>query len=207
MTVGRCTFSSQLKLLLAGPGPIALALGLAAGCAGRFTNGGETTYTGAIWVPVVLLVFGVLCVLAGCLFRGHEFPLSARVALAVVGAGMALFGAPGLLAEKATVGPDHFEIRSGFWLRQTTKTVRFDDLVSIELVTIRGRRTTSYELKCVLKTGATEAFAIGDALTEATPEIMARAIRRGIRVDGLLGGRLPFVFGPLPDLDEPRPRP
>jgi hypothetical protein len=95
-----------------------------------------------------------------------------------------------------------FEIRSGALSWRTTKAIRFDELASLELITIaRRRKSASYRLSCILKNGAAEVFVVGDALTDATAEIVGRALKQGVTVNGLTAGHLPFVFGPIPKFD------
>jgi hypothetical protein len=149
----------------------------------------------------LLIGFGLLLFLGGCLFRG-EFDWRGRLGMVVGGAAFALVVGPGVLGGQVAVDDRQFEVTSGFWLWPKTETIRFDDLREIRWLTRQDHRgRTSYQVQCVLKGGDTRTLPVNDAFEEAVPDVLGKALARGVPVTGLPNGRLPFQFGNIPGFE------
>jgi hypothetical protein len=169
---------------LAGLGWALLACGLA-GCGGEpFVRDEETVFAYPVWLGPLLVLLGLLTLPAAWQLRREKKPLGA-LALAILGPLAALALAPGAFLNHVTVGPDHFEVRYGFWWAPHYHFVNYDDLQSICILveTRQGGRgkTTIHTLEYVRRDGERSTIPLdADLRREAGRTIVQAAERRGV---------------------------
>jgi hypothetical protein len=161
------------------------AVCLIPGCTTEKVDGDTTVFSFVLWVPLIVLLAGVIAFFAGVLMRRN----SARWGwgLMIFGPILCLLLAPGLFLDKATVNQDRFTLRTGFWFAPTIHDVRFADLSGIDLIaeeraSRRGRRT-SYFLLCHRKSGQSEKVPVGDLMKRgAAAKILETAKQLGVPI-------------------------
>jgi hypothetical protein len=146
-------------------------------------DGGEVI-SFATWVVVLAVLVGVLAVPLGWLIARRN-----RVAgylILVASPIAAVVFAPMLASDRVAYDADHFEAHYGLWWSPSEFNIRFADLREIRIVSKeswnRGRKSTSYFLDCVMKTGETQQVSVGTLMQEVVDEILARARKRGVPV-------------------------
>jgi hypothetical protein len=141
--------------------PCLLAVILVAGiggCVRETTEGSARVFTYEAWVPLSVLLGGIVAAPAGWFLRGA----SARFgwALLVMGPVAAVFFAPSLFRDRAAVDDNLFTLRSGIWGLTAVHEVEIDDLKQIRIISEvsrgrRGSKRTNYYLLCERNDGTT----------------------------------------------------
>jgi hypothetical protein len=158
----------------------------AGGCVDRTVSGDSTTYDYSWWVPVVTLLSSLVAFPVGLVLRKRSGRMGGG--LMVMAPVLAFLVFPMLLLDKVKVDAQHFEDRYGFWFAPSTHNVRFDDLKEMRLVTYqvrtrRGGRSTKQKLVCIHKTAAPQdTIQLGTLVKEAAPEILRRAGEHGVTI-------------------------
>ena len=158
------------------------------GCTTERVDGDTTVFTFAWWLPMLILVGGVVSLGAGVLLRENRYGW----VLMIGGPIAALFFAPSLWSDKVTLNHDHFTQRTGLWFAPKFQDIRFADLTSIDLTaetrrTRRGR-STSYYMLCHCKSGEDAKIPINDLMKrKAAASILAEAAAHGITINDLSG--------------------
>lgn len=166
------------------------AVAFAAGCVQEARDGDTTVVTFAPWVGLLVAAPGLLGVMVGLVVLRWQ-----KIAGAAV-AGLALLGtaaiAPNLFADRVTVSPERFALRTGFWFAPTVREVPFRGLTEIAITaeekpTRQGTRT-SYSLEC-RGAGGTQRVPVGDLMRNGGWQaIKAEALRQGIPIVDRTGG-------------------
>lgn len=164
---------------------------LTAGCVEETRDGDTTVVTFAPWVGLLVVAPGLLGVMVGLVILRWQ-----KIAGAAV-AGLALLGtaaiAPNLFADRVTVNPERFTLRTGFWFAPTVRDVPFRGLTEIAITaeerpTRQGTRT-SYTLECK-GSGPFQRVPVGDLMKNGGwKAIEAEALRQGVPVVDRTGGR------------------
>lgn len=155
------------------------------GCVTEVRQGDTSTFSFALWFPALVFLGSVAALVGGWFLRRKSARWGWALMLAAVLAGL-LF-APGLFLDRATVSPEGFTLRTGFWFAPTRHEARFADLARIRLYakerqTRRGRRT-DVSLLCSRKTGGIAVVPVGDLMKRGPVEkILDLAEERGIEV-------------------------
>jgi len=163
---------------------LALTLLAFPGCVTERVDGDTTIFTFAWWLPLLILVGGVVSLFAGILLRQNRFGW----VLMIGGPIAAIFFAPSLWNDKVTLDHQHFTQRTGLWFAPRFQDVAFADLASIDLTSetrrTRRGRSTSYYMVCHRKSGEVAKVSINDLMKQgAFQKILAEASTYGIVVN------------------------
>lgn len=156
------------------------------GCVRESTEGAETVFQYELWLPVIVLLAGVVASPAGWMLRKR----SARLGwiLMIGGPVAALLFAPSLYRDRVTVSDEGFHVRTGIWGLTAVHDVRFSQVRSItitaeETVGRRGRKKITHYFVCDLKVGGQAKVPINNGVTEAAGEsILAHAAAQNIPI-------------------------
>lgn len=166
---------------------LAVVLLCAAGCTERTVEGSRTTWTMQQQWGILILV-GSLATLAVGLGLVFLWKHSGGWVLVVIG-GLVAAVVPGmLLYGRVLVDDDHLEANYGFWFAPTRHDIRFADVRELNVGSqeVRGRRGTvrhQATLQYTLADGRTGEVT-GDLLRAAMDEILERARKQGVRING-----------------------
>lgn len=153
------------------------ACAVLSGCYQRIDKPEGATYSFSPVVPILMIVVGLVLIGMGVVvFARRRFMWGAILALLGLGAAVAV--APGMYLDHVVVGKDEFTSRHGFWWSPVIHRVRYDDLAAVDVIVEekrqRGRRTFSYSLNCISKTGQQEIVPLGDIMREALTELAVK---------------------------------
>jgi hypothetical protein len=158
-----------------------------AACTGcvRTSIDGDKIHFGMAWWAIGLMTL-LSFVLMGVGYLAAKADNWRGYISAIAGAGLLLFGVPGMLMDYATLDDQHFEGRYGFWMAPTRYNVKFADVAVMNVVeksrySRRGKRY-DYTLDLTYRDGHKQSVSIGDLLKEAAPELIARAEAANIQV-------------------------
>jgi hypothetical protein len=129
---------------------------------------------------------GVAAFLVGWKFR----TTSARFGwgLLILGPVAAIFFAPSLFRDRATLDDTSFSLRTGIWGLTSVHEVKFDELKQVRIVSEevrgrRGRRRTNFYLLCERNDGTTAKVPVNNRVAEAAaPHILQSVADHGIEV-------------------------
>ncbi len=163
---------------------VAFLLAGLSGCVQETVNGTTKIYTYELWVPLVVLIAGLVATPAGWFLRQS----SSRFAWALLISGpiAALGFAPSLFLDRAAVTPEAFTVRTGIWGMTAVHEVKFSDLrqvryISEETVGRRGRKNTNYYFMCERKDGTSAKIPVGNNVVEAAaPAFIAKVLELNI---------------------------
>ena len=165
---------------------IASLILLTSGCVDESVDGSVRTYTYELWVPLTILVGGLLAAIWGWFLRDTFGRYG--WALLIGGPIAALFFAPSMFFDRAVVSDTSYSLRTGIWGMTATHEVEYEDLQLI-LVTSeekrgrRGRRTTHYYLRCKRKDGTEAKVPLGNKISEAAaPYFLEQAAELGVPI-------------------------
>lgn len=149
----------------------ALLLGflLLTGCVNERESGDAKIYTIQMWVPLLILIGGIVAVPAGWLLRETSQRLG--WGLLILGPIAALGFAPSLFMDKTVVTPNEITVNTGIWGMTAHHNVKYDNLQQVRITseTTRGRRgskNTSYYLTCDCKDGSNCKLPLGNSCVE-----------------------------------------
>jgi hypothetical protein len=162
-----------------------LLLGVS-GCVHESLDGQTRTFTYDLWVPLSVLMGGLVAVPAGWFLR----KTSARFGwgLLVIGPVVAIFFAPSLFRDRAVVDDATFSLRTGIWGLTAVHEVKFEDLKQVRLISeeVRGRRgskRTNYYLLCERRDGTSAKVPANNKMAKAAaPHFLRRVSERGIPI-------------------------
>ena len=152
-----------------------LVLAALTGCVQKSANGSSHVFTYEIWVPLLVLMGGIVGAPAGWFVRHASARLGwGLLILAPIGA---IFFAPSLFMEKVVVHDDALTVRSGIWGMTANHDVKFDNVQMVRLTSEevrgrRGRKTTNYYLVFVQKDGSQAKVSINNNVTEAAAPLI-----------------------------------
>src|SRR5688572_16715006 len=128
----RCR-SSRLLLIL-------LTVVAASGCVRQADEAGVQQFSYELWLPLVLLVGGVVAAPAGWYLRKSAG--RGAWALLIGGPVAALMFAPSLYRDRVTVSADSFAMSTGIWGMTSVHDVKFAEVNRMRLIMeeSRGRR-------------------------------------------------------------------
>ncbi len=152
-----------------------LLLLVCGGCTVEKKDGSTSVFTYETWIPLVMIFGGALVGVAGFFLRAFWTRLG--WSMMILGPIGALVVGPGMFLEYATVSPEKFELRTGFWFMPNVHTVNYADIAGIQVTSEekrgrRGRKTKSYYLVCGLKSGGQAKIPVGDLMKDAAAEKM-----------------------------------
>ena len=162
------------------------------GCVTETQSGDTSTFTFALWVSGSILLGGLAAMVGGWFLRtrserwGWGLMIGGLLAVAIF--------APTMFSDKATVSPELFTLRTGFFFAPTRHEVRFADVARMDLTKEvkpgrRGRKDTSYYLNFHLKAGESRKVPIGDLMKNGALErVLVIAATQNIPVADLTGG-------------------
>jgi hypothetical protein len=164
---------------------IAIVLLSAAGCTTETAEGNRFTYTFALWVPISVLLLGLVVSFAGWFVR--LWKTFWGWVMIVMGPLLVVVVVPNLFIDSAVVDPEHFTLRTGLWFAPRHHNIRFADLTRLEMTseTRRGRRgtSTSYYFVCHFKNGGNEKVPLGDLMRNGPSDRILQMVHgRGIPV-------------------------
>jgi hypothetical protein len=162
----------------------ALLLMASCGCVRETTAGGARVFSYELWLPIVVLLGGVIGTIAGVLLRQiwSRFAWS----LIVVGLLATLLFAPSLFRDRAVLDDSSYSLRTGIWGMTAVHHVRFEDLARVRVAAEekRGRRgstRTNYYMYCERKNGTTSKVPLGNRVAAAGAQHFLDAVKsRGI---------------------------
>lgn len=157
---------------------------LAAGCVSQSTSGDVTNTYYSWWMPILVIVLGVVAVPIGLATRraiprlGWTLLIGGPLAVVLI--------APQMLFERVSVDGAGVNVRSGIWGMTANLSVRFDGIRQIRIVeeSTGGRRSRQIEVLYFDRDGGEpQRFALNnDVKIEGAKAILARANARGIPV-------------------------
>ncbi|HEY1784917.1 MAG TPA: hypothetical protein VGG30_05180, partial [Pirellulales bacterium] len=135
---------------------LAILLAVVGGCVQESTDGATQTFSYELWLPVCVLLGGIVAAPAGWYLREYSGRLG--WALLIGGPIAAIFFAPSLFRDRAIIDDAGFSLRTGIWGLTAVHEVKFDDIkvvrVTAEEVTgRRGRKETKVYMICERKDG------------------------------------------------------
>lgn len=140
-----------------------------AGCVSESTDGSTRVYSYQLWVPMSVLLGGMVAGPAGWFLRlsSARFGWALMIGGVIAGLGFA----PSLFLDKATVSEQQFTQRTGIWGMTAVHTVNVDQLSHVRLTKEerrgrRGRKNTSYFMICHLKDGSQEKVPLGNSVSQ-----------------------------------------
>ncbi len=172
---------------------VGLVLIAASGCIRESDEAGMHVIQFALWVPAAICLGGIAAGAAGFFVR----KVNSRFgwALLIMGPIAALGFAPSMMFERAAVGKDAFDFRTGIYGQTVVPTVRFDDLRDIRITaettrTRRGGTNTSHSLMCDMKSGETVKVPFNNDVARKAVELVLReATARKIPIVDQTGGK------------------
>lgn len=165
------------------------ALGFLAmsGCVSETTKGSAHIFGYELWVPIAVLLGGIVAVPAGWMLRTATERLG--WVLMILGPVAALLIAPSLFVDCAVVDDTSYTNRSGIWGMTSYHEVKFADLNQIRVTEeeergSRGRTTIKCYLNCDLKNGTTLKIPAdnNDVSEAASLQFLKTAKERGIPI-------------------------
>ena len=159
---------------------------LLVGCVQEDVQGSTRTYTYQLWLPVSILLGGVVAVPAGWFLR----KTSSRMGwgLLIGGPIAAIVFAPSFFRDRAVVDDTTFSLRAGIWGFTAAQEVPFRDLQGIRIVfeEVRGRRgsrRTKYYMLCERSDGTTAKVPLSNKIVQAAlPYFLSKVADLGIPV-------------------------
>ena len=156
---------------------LAFLLLVCSGCTVEDKDGDTSTYTYELWIPL-LTIFGGAAVAIGGFFLRNFWERMGWGLMIAGGLGTLLIG-PGMFLEYATVSPEKFVLRTGFWFYPSHHEVRYAEISGIQITSEekrgrRGRVTKSFYLVCGLKSGGQAKIPIGDLMKNGAAAHMLR---------------------------------
>jgi hypothetical protein len=155
-----------------------LLLGLC-GCVREDVNGSTITFTNELWVPLVVLLGGIVAAPVGWLLRKRSGRLG--WGLLIISPVTVLGFVPSLFLDRAVVDDTHFSLRTGIWGMTAVHDLKFNDLSRVRLISEqttgrRGSKRTNYYLMCERKDGTSAKVPLGNKVAEtAAPYFVERA--------------------------------
>jgi hypothetical protein len=166
-------------------------LALLSGCIRQTVNGSETTSQYELWVPILMILGGLVLVPLGWVVR----PKNSRFgwALLILGPVLALGFGPTFFTDKVTINDSSLHVRTGFWAAPTDVAVKFDDVRSLRLTsetrrTRRGGRTTNHYFNFDMKSGPSQKVQFDTKLMSAARDrVLAELEKRDVPVVDMTG--------------------
>lgn len=117
---------------------LAMILATASGCVEESESGSTRVFKYQLWVPLSVLLIGVVAGPAGWLLRKQRYGWF----LLIAGPLAAIFFAPTLFLERVTLDDNTYSVRSGIWGMTAAHQVELSKLkqVTIQVEETRGRR-------------------------------------------------------------------
>lgn len=146
------------------------------GCVSERTDGSQTTYTYALWVPFACVFGGIALAVVGWFVRKKEKQIGSGMLF--LGPLLALLGCNEPLLDKLSVSDEGVNVRVG-GIRATEEHLKFDDVTSAyysdeEARGMRGKKTTTPFLICERKAGMPARIHANNSLVkQALPKILA----------------------------------
>jgi len=160
-------------------GLLLLLLLVSSGCVQKTTEGDKTIFTYEMWVPLLVMVGGLIAAPAGWFLRESISRLS--IALMILGPLAFVFGIS-LFTDRAEVDPTGYMVRVGIFGSASSRG-RFDELSQISFTTRRSRRSTTHYLVCHKKSGDSDQIAMGNAISKGAVElILEHAQAKGVPI-------------------------
>ncbi|MES2794184.1 MAG: hypothetical protein V4719_31515 [Planctomycetota bacterium] len=148
----------------------AILLAGLSGCVQETVTGTNHIYTYELWVPLSTLLAGIVAIPAGWFLREK----SSRFGwgLLIFGPIAAIFFAPSLFRERATVDDSGFTLRSGIWGMTAVHEVKFAELQKVRITSeeTRGRRgakRTNYYFLCECRNGTSAKVPMNNEVVKA----------------------------------------
>ena len=171
---------------------VAALILVTSGCVNEASDGATRTFTFALWVPLCVLVGGLIAGTVGWFFRESMGNLG--WAFLIVGPACSMFLAPSLLQTRTIVSDTSFSQRAGVFGLTAVHDVSYEDLKKVRItskVTRRkGRKRTTFYFNCERKDGTTVVVPVNNKVSEAAaPYFLKRVSELGIPiVDKMQGG-------------------
>ena len=165
---------------------IAVLLLFTSGCVNETTDGAIQTFTYELWVPISVLVGGIVAGVAGWFLRGVLGNLG--WGLLIGGPIAAIFFAPSLFQDRVVLDDSKLSMRTGIWGLTAVHEVQYDELKLVNIISeeVRGRRgkkSTNYYLECLRNDGTTAKVPINNAVGEAAaPHFLDRVSELGVPI-------------------------
>ena len=165
---------------------LGLSFAAASGCVRETTEQGEHVFQYELWVPGSVLLGGIVAAVAGFFLR--KWNTRVGWVLLIGGPFVALGIGPSMFFDRAAVGKDGFELRTGIYGQTVVPRVQFDDISRIRITsetrrTRRGGKSTSVYLNCDKKSGGSVKVSVNNNVSEAAGKlILQEASARGIPV-------------------------
>jgi len=174
------TFSGSRGKSAAWLGLLMLVLVVSTGCVSETKFGEKTIFTLQLWVPLCIILGGVVAAPAGWFLRE-----TGRLGflLLILGPLACIFGLS-LFTDRAEVDPASYLVRVGIF-GSATHQGKFDDLSHISWEIKRGRRgsTTRY-MVLQKKSGDADKIALGNAIARPAADLILQNARvKGVPVD------------------------
>ena len=156
------------------------------GCVSETTDGSSQTFTYELWVPISVLVGGIVAGFAGWFFRRSLGNFG--WGLLILGPIVAIFFAPSLLQDRVVIDDSKLSMRSGIWGLTVVHEVQYDELKQVNIISEvvsgrRGRKRTNFYLQCLRNDGTTAKVPINNGVAEtAAPHFLDRISELGILV-------------------------
>jgi hypothetical protein len=171
-----------------------------AGCYDHVRNGDQSKYQFAWWVGLTLMAGSLVCIPVGWLMYNWVdrigdtilgIPVgealrrwTSRWGIMMMGGGVLVLVllVPSMYTDRVLVDANHFEGANGLWFYPSLHNLNFQDLHEIRLITQHGSRRTSFVLQCKARDGQVTELKVGTLLEQAVPEILARAMVKGVAI-------------------------
>lgn len=149
------------------------------GCTEATRTGDKAIWTFAPWVGVLVLLGALAGIGAGFLwmvFRDKWTGIAGIAFFVIIG----VIAAPAMFTDFCEVTPEGFHLRTGIWFAPNEHRIRFDEVNSMQMITERGRRSSSTFLVSQTRQGQVKT-PIGDLMRNGPiDDIIMQVRRRGI---------------------------
>jgi hypothetical protein len=165
---------------------VAILLLFVSGCVHENTDGATQTFAYELWVPLSVLLAGLVAAPAGWFLR--ETSSRFGWGLLIIGPVAAIFFAPSLFRDRAVVDDTAMSLRTGIWGLTSVHDVKYDDLKQIRIISEevsgrRGSKRTNYYLLCERNDGTTAKVPVNNKVAQAAaPHFLQKASDRGIPI-------------------------
>ena len=157
-----------------------------AGCIHESSDGPTKTFTYELWVPLSVLLIGVVAVPSGWFLRKENEKLG--WGLLVIGSLASILFAPSLFRDRAIVDDSTFSLRTGIWGLTAIHEVKFQNLKQVRIVSEqvsgrRGMKRTNFYFLCERNDGTSVKVPVANNVSQAAaPYFLKRITDLGIPI-------------------------
>jgi hypothetical protein len=145
---------------------------------------GRTVYQPSAWWVVMIALPAAVMLLIGIalLTQPHRLGRMIGVVVLIAAAGSAAVIAPTVLVGELVVTPDGFSHTTGIWWAPETRTMEFDSVKRLRVVSQRTETGPSFSLECHGRDGQVVVIPKSTVLEAGLSALLTNAAQRGVSV-------------------------